>query len=253
MRLIPQPVANAGLGTPGTAAALVDRGARGTHGLEPRQADVGLVARHPRHPGIDDNAHALDGQRGLGNRSRQHHLAAPFWRRGDRAVLHGGIKRAVQRHDLDVRIVHALGQQILGAADFGRARQERQHRTWIGAQRGRNRVRHLPLQRRVWLAAEIARLDRKGAAFACYDRRLPEQFCDPCAIERCGHDKDAQLLTQAGLRVARQRQSQIGVERALVKFVEQDGGDAGQFGVIENLAREDALGDDFNSSRPRDL
>ena len=78
LRFVPQPVANAGLGAAGAAPALIDRGARGAHGLKPGQADIRLVARHPRHAGIDDNAHALDGQRGLGDRGRQHDLALPF-------------------------------------------------------------------------------------------------------------------------------------------------------------------------------
>jgi hypothetical protein len=62
LRLVPQPVTHAGLGTSGAAAALIDGGARGAHGFQPRQADVGLIARHPRHAGVHDNANALDGQ-----------------------------------------------------------------------------------------------------------------------------------------------------------------------------------------------
>ena len=48
LRLVPQPVADAGLGTSGAAAPLVGGGARHPHRLEPRQADAWLVARHPR-------------------------------------------------------------------------------------------------------------------------------------------------------------------------------------------------------------
>ena len=176
LRLVPQPVADAGLGAAGAAAALIDRGARGAHGLQPRQADVRLVARHPRQAGIDDDAHALDGQRGLGDRGRQHDLALALRRRRDGAVLHGGIERAEQRHDLDARIMNPLAEKILRAADFGRARQKRQHRAGIGAQRDSDRIRHLPLERRIRLAAEIARLDRKGAAFAGNHRRVAEQL-----------------------------------------------------------------------------
>ena len=50
LRLIPEPVADARLGAAGTAAPLIGRGARHPHGFEPRHADVGLVARHPREP-----------------------------------------------------------------------------------------------------------------------------------------------------------------------------------------------------------
>jgi hypothetical protein len=50
LRLVPQPVADAGLGAAGTAAALVGGGARHPHGLEPRHSDIGLVARHAGKP-----------------------------------------------------------------------------------------------------------------------------------------------------------------------------------------------------------
>ncbi len=151
LRLIPETVADAGFGTAGAAAALIDRGARGPHGFKPRQPDIRLVARHPRQTRIDHDAHALDGQRGLGDRGRQHHLAVPFRRRRDGAVLHGRFECAEQRHDFDRRIVDALGKEVLGAADFGGARQECQHRTGIGAQRGRDRIRHLAFQRHIGL------------------------------------------------------------------------------------------------------
>ena len=122
--------------------------------------------------------------------------------------------------------MNPLTEKILRAADFGGARQERQHRAGIGAQRGRNCIGHLPLDRRIRLAAEIARLHRKGAAFARNHRRVAKQFADPRAVERRRHHQDAQILAQAGLRIAGQRQAQIGIERTLMEFVEQHGGDA---------------------------
>ena len=204
LRFVPQPVAYAGLGAAGAAAALVDRGARGPHGLQPGQANVWLVARHARQTGIDDDTNALDRQRGLGDRGCQHDLALALWRRRDGAILHGGVERAEQRHDFDARIMDPFTEKILGAADFGRARQKRQHRAGIGAQRDSDRIRHLPLDGRIRLAAEIARLHRKGAAFARHHRRIAEQFADARAVERRRHHQDAQILAQAGLRIPRQ-------------------------------------------------
>ena len=97
LRLVPQPVADARLGASGAAAPLVGGGARDAHGFEPRQAHVRLVARHAREPAIDHDAHALDGERGLGDRGREHDLAPARRRRRDRAVLHLGFERAVER------------------------------------------------------------------------------------------------------------------------------------------------------------
>ncbi|MGY4264969.1 hypothetical protein ACVJF2_003539 [Bradyrhizobium sp. USDA 4519] len=189
----------------------------------------------------------------LGDRGRQHHLAGALRRRRDGAILHAGIERAEQRHDLDRGVVHTLSEEGLGAADLGGARQEGEHRAGIGAQRGRDRLGHLPLQRRVDLAADVTGLDRKGAPLAFDHRRVAEQFSDACTVERCRHHEDPQVLAQAGLRVARQRQPEIGIERALVEFVEQHRGDAVELGIVEDLAREDAFGDDLDPRRARHL
>ena len=80
--------------------------------------------------------------------------------------------------------------------------------------------------RAVRIAAEIARLDREGAALALDHRRVAEQSRDAGAVERRRHDEDAQIVAQARLRIERQREAEIGVERALVELVEQHGADA---------------------------
>ena len=100
LRLVPQPVADARLGAPGAAAALIRRRARHPHGFKPRDPDVGLVARHPRETRIDDDAHALDGDRGFRDRGRQHDLAPAGRGRRDGAVLLLAAERAVKRNHL---------------------------------------------------------------------------------------------------------------------------------------------------------
>ena len=105
-----------------------------------------------------------------------------------------------------------------------------------------DRVRHLLLDARARIAAEIARLDRKAAALALDHRRIAKQRRHPRAIERRRHHQQLQILAQALLRVARQRQAEIGIERALVEFVEQHGGDAVERGIVEDQPREHAFG-----------
>ena len=143
LRLVPQPIADAGLGAAGAAAALVGGGARNAHRLQPRQTDVRLVARHARQAAVDHHAHAFDGQRGLGNGGRQHDLAAAGRRRRNGAVLLARIERAIERDDVDVRIVDALLEQRFGAADLAGARQEHQQRALFGAQARAARRRRL--------------------------------------------------------------------------------------------------------------
>ncbi len=130
LRLVPQPVADAGLGPPGAAAALIGGGARHAHGFEPRDADVGLVARHARKPTVDHDAHALDGDRRLGDRRRKHDLPPAGRGGGDGAVLLLAGECAVERDHVDGRIEPA-GEQRRGAADFGGTGKKRQQRTGI--------------------------------------------------------------------------------------------------------------------------
>ena len=253
LRRVPQPVADAGLGAPGAAAPLIGGGARDPHGLEPGQADVGLVARHPRQPAVDHHPHALDGERGFGDRGRQHDLAPARRRRRDGAVLRRRVERAVKRHDVDRRIGDALAQLGLGAADLGRARQERQHRSGLGADRLHDGVDHLPLDRRARIASEITGLDRKGAAAAFDHRRVAEQPGDGGAVEGRRHHQEAQVLAQPGLHVAGERQTEIGIERAFVELVEQQCRHALEARILEHPAGEHTLGDHLDAGRARDL
>ncbi len=146
-----------------------------------------------------------------------------------------------------------LLQQALGAADLGRARKERQHRAGFCAQRTRHGVGDLRFDARARIAAEIARLDRIGAALALDDGRTPKECRDARTVDGRGHDQDLQVLAQALLRVARKCEAEIGVERALVEFVEQHRGDALQFRIVEDQPREHALGDDLDPGLGRYL
>ncbi len=115
-----------------------------------------------------------------------------------------------------------------------------------------HRVRHLILDARIGIAAEIARLDREGAALAGDDGSVAEKLRNPRAVERRRHRQDAQVIAQAALAVEREGKPQIGIERALVELVEQHRADAGKLGIIEDHAREHALGDDLDARlRPR--
>ncbi len=114
-------------------------------------------------------------------------------------------------------------------------------------QRAQRRRRHGDLDPLAGLAAEILRHDREGAALANDDRRVIQQFCDPRAVERRRHDEKAQILAQYGRGVEAEREGEIGVERALVEFVENHQRDAGKAGIVQNHAGEDALGHDFEA------
>ena len=60
-----------------------------------------------------------------------------------------------------------------------------------------------------------------------------------------------QILAQRLLRVERQRQAEVGVERALVELVEQDACDSFKRRIVEDHAREHALGDNLDAGALR--
>ena len=70
-------------------------------------------------------------------------------------------------------------------------------------------------------------------------------------IDRRRHYEKLEVLAQPLLHVAGERQSEIGIERALVKLIEQHRRDAFENGIVEDHAREHALGDDLDAGPAR--
>ena len=252
LRLVPQPVAHAGLRAPRAAASLVGRCARDLHRLEPGEARRGLVARNPGEPGIDDDPHALDGQRGLRDRCRQHHLAHALGGGLDRRILFASRQRAVERGDGHVRR-KPLAEHLRDPADLSLARQEHEDRARLLGQCLANGLHRFRLQPGGRVAAEIARLDGIHPALAFDDRRIAQKGRDLGGIQRCGHDEEAQVFAQGRLHVERQRQAEVAVEAALVEFVEENGCDAGKVRIVQDHPREDALGNDLDAGARGDL
>ena len=62
-----------------------------------------------------------------------------------------------------------------------------------------------------------------------------------------------EILAQTKLHIAGERQTEVGVERALMELVEHNGGDARESGIVEDKPGEYALGHDFDPRRPRDF
>ena len=81
----------------------------------------------------------------------------------------------------------------------------------------------------------------------------PSSLRDARAVERRGHHQELQIVAQALLHIECQRQSKIGVERALVEFVEQQRSDAVERRVVQHHAGEHALGHHLDAGRPRHL
>ena len=202
-------------------------------------------------PAVDHDPHAFDGQRGLGDRGRQHDLPPPRRRRLDGAILGAGIKRAVERRDIDVGPADPRLQRLGDPADLALPRQENESRARLAIERLERRAGDLVLDPGSRIATHIARNHGKGAALAFDQRGVAEQALDPRAVERRRHDEETQVFAQRPLRVERQRQSEVGVERALVELVEQHARDAVECGIVEDLPCEHAFGDDLDAGLRR--
>jgi hypothetical protein len=81
---------------------------------------------------VDHDAHALDGERGLGDRGRQHHLAPA---RRARAIARSCVAHPARRRAARYRPPGSAMRSCaaLGAADLRLPRQEGQHRARLGA------------------------------------------------------------------------------------------------------------------------
>ena len=103
------------------------------------------------------------------------------------------------------------------------------------------------------VAPDIAGLDRKNAALAFDHRRAAEERPDARAVDSRRHHQDFQILAQPLLGVARQSEPKVDIERTLVEFIEQHRSHARERRIVDDHARENALGDDLDAGLARDF
>ena len=225
---------------PCPAGALLRRGTRDAQRGQAGQAGAGVQPGRAPPAAIHHDAHAGHGQRGLGDRGRQHDAAGV--RGAQRAVLGVGRQLAVQRQHQGA----AALQGRLGAADFGHAGEEGEDVSGMVRQRGADGAGQGVGQvaRLGDVAGGVADGDRKHAAGAFHDFRA-HQGREAGAIGGGGHRKQTQFGAQHGLQVEAECQGEVGFQRALVDFVQDDRGDAIQARIGLQAAHEQPLGDDF--------
>lgn len=103
--------------------------------------------------------------------------------------------------------------------------------------------------------AAPAHLHRVHAAFAAQDRCVVQQTRQAFAFEGGRHEEDFQRLLVAKQLAAieAQGQCQVGVEAALMEFVEDQQAHAIECRIILQAAGEDAFGDHFDTGVGADL
>ncbi len=242
----PQPQHQTRRHAAGTAGALRGRVLRDAHGLQPREAGVGIETRHTRLAAVHHRGDAGQGQAGLGQVGGQHHTACA--RRGgrQRGVLLGQAELAMQRQQLQrLRVLDSL-QRALRLRDLAAPCQEHQY----VARRLRQRLLHgtayLQRDRRAGRRRQVRDAHRIRAPGAGQARRVqpPRQTR---VVQRCRHHQQAQIGPQRVLHLQRQRRADIAMQVALVELVEHDGADVRPLGVVQQQAGEDALGQHFDA------
>ena len=92
-------------------------------------------------------------------------------------------------------------------------------------------------------------VDGVGAAGGGQGRAWIQVALQRDRIKGGGHDADQKIGTAGGLQFHGTRQSEVAVEVAFMKFVEQDGGDFGEIGVADQLPQQNAFGFVFDPRR----
>ena len=141
-------------------------------------------------PRIHHDAHALDGQRGLGDGRRQHHLPLAGTARRDGAALLVHREQAVQR--ADVRLAQRGAERLGAAADLALTGQEGQDIAVMlfvchpyGSDRGRDDI----FSRRV---TRIADVHRKHLSFTG-DKLCAQRRADLMGINGRGHQRQPEV------------------------------------------------------------
>ena len=195
---------------------------------------------------VDHHPHTVDGDRSLGDRRRQNHLAHACSSRTDGRVLFRLAEHAIKRCDHDFRADPAF-EPFCHASDLGLSRQEGEDRSLLLRQRLEHGGSHGIFDPLVSRPVPVPHLHRKTPTLADDHRRAREERCNALDIERRRHHEDPQVRPQRRLRIERQGKPEIRIQRPLMKLVEQDGGHPLQLWIIEDHPHEDTFRHHFDA------
>ena len=251
----PAPVHHTGAFPSGAAGTLLRR--RAGHPYRDERTEPARVvgARDPGQAGVDDDPYPRDGQAGLGERGREHH--APPLGRAEHQVLHCGGQPAVEHRD----VLGEVGQPPADRGQLARTGQEHQDIPVGLAPRPADDGSHVLEEPRVH-TQPMGRHDRPG-------RRTPDQLDrvrravgsddryrlvraedgrKPLGLGGRRGGDEAHVGAQGGAHVDEESEREVGVEVAFVALIEDDGGHAGEVGIVLEPLDEQPGGDDFDAS-----
>ena len=253
-----KPNANTRLNTTRPSFALVGAALRHRFDREPPRTGASVVAAHPDQTGVDDEADARNGERGLGNVGGDDHLATG--RRTENLLLITGTQPPEERNHLRLGAQSSL-DQVRAFADVAFTGQEDEH------------VAHARLVEQP-LALTGGRVDKvgvgrirrgaltpRGPILDLHWERAPrnfddwsvvESFREGCRVDGGRSDDDLQVgaLSQEVLEVPQQ---EVDVQRTLMSLVDDDGLVFGQRRITLHLGQQHTVGhqlDDRIAARP---
>ncbi|GEM_PF-5871 len=232
----------AGSGASCASGALGGRGAGDALDGEAREPGPGRVRGNAREAGVDDGAHAFDGDGGLGDVCGEDDLSFAAGEDGAVLLVRGEI--AVEGEDSDAGAGAESFECALGAADFSSAGEEDEDVAFgLRADQARDGLCDEGFER-VGGVRGVFDLQREEAAITAQDRAVVEELGDGLTVESRRHDDEAEVRARGGLQAMEQGEGEVAFEVALVEFVKDDGGDAVEFGVREETAGENTFGEE---------
>ena len=192
--------------------------------------------------GVDHRADAGDGQGSLRDVGRDDHLAAGAGLH--RTVLLFWRKLAVKGKDIHAAGLREITHRADGPHDLIRPRHEDENIAFgLFLQDTAHLFRRGVPDRagRVARQMRVFDLHRIGASVGGQGLGGAEPFRDALGIEGRGHRHDQEIGTMRLLQASRERQGHVGVQVALVEFVEHHRADALELGVRSHLAEQERL------------
>ncbi len=248
LALRPKPQAMARRGSSGAAGALIGGSAADFFDEQGVDAAARIEPRDARQAAVDHDLDSIDRERSFGHVRRDDGPA--FLIMGERGVLLRRRQFAVERQD-DKSIAHprsADGGD--GPADLVFSGHEDEH-VAFGPRRDAFEFIRGQIPDRIAVAADRFRQvfdrDRKGAAARSQDGARLQIFLQKARIQRRGHDGEFEIGARRRLELEGAGERDVAVEMALVKFIEENRGDAAQLRILNELAQEDSFGDEANA------
>jgi hypothetical protein len=242
----PEAHADAGSGASGAASALVGGGLADFFYQESVDAAIGVVTWNTSKATVDDAADAVDGKGGFGDVGGDDDFA--FVVACHSGVLIVGRKFAVEGKEDEAPGFVGVTDGFDGLGNFEASGHEDENIAFCS---GQDEVAErlgglVPDGSFVYVTRRggIPDIDGVSATLRFNNAAGLEVIFEARGVERGGHNENLEVGTFIFLQVECAGEGDVAIKMALVELVKDERGDAGKFLVLNDLAEEDAFGDE---------